>query len=108
VEQRIVRQHPQLGYDMVQGVPFLRASAEIILTSHEWFDGSGYPKGLKGDQIPLGGRIVALAEAFDAMTARSTYRGKLSAEQAVQEIARCRGTQFDPAVVDAFFQISAR
>jgi HD-GYP domain-containing protein (c-di-GMP phosphodiesterase class II) len=78
---------------------------DIVYTHHERWDGKGYPRGLKGEQIPVAGRVMALVDVYDAMTTRRLYRQPLSHEQAVQRIVECKGTHFDPAVVDAFVRI---
>ena len=101
-----MREHCQRGYDMVCKIPFLRDAAEIVYAHQERFDGTGYPRGLKGDQIPLGARIFALADTLDAMTSDRPYRKGTSFAAARAEIARCSGTQFDPAIVETFLTIS--
>lgn len=104
-EREIVQQHPQYGYEVVKNVGFLARAAEIVRGSHEWYGGRGYPQGLRGDDIPLGSRIVAAAEAYDSMVNTQLYRKPVSAQDAVIELARCRGTQFDPKVVDALINV---
>lgn len=104
-ERMLMNMHPQLGYDMLKGIPFLQTSLPVVLYHQEMWDGSGYPKGLRGEEIPLGARIFAVADAYDAMTSTRPYREKLSHEEALAEIVRCRGTQFDPTVVDAFLEL---
>ncbi len=104
-EQVVMRKHCQIGYEMLSRVPFLRDVAKIVLAHQEHFDGTGYPHGLKGEDIPLGARIFAVADTLDAMTSDRPYRSALSLEQAKAEIRRCTGTQFDPKVVDAFFSL---
>ncbi|MBM4349323.1 MAG: CHASE2 domain-containing protein [Deltaproteobacteria bacterium] len=84
---------------------FLRFARDIAYTHHERWDGSGYPEGLKGDQIPISGRFMALADAYDAITSERVYKSQLSHEQAVQIIAEAKGLQFDPDVVDAFLEV---
>ena len=84
---------------------FLRFARDIAYTHHERWDGCGYPDGLKGDQIPISGRLMALADAYDAMTSERVYKSQLPHEQAVQIIAEARGSQFDPDVVDAFLEL---
>lgn len=81
--------------------PALAKAADLVLASHEAYDGSGYPRGLKAWEIPLGSRIVSVADTYDALTSRRSYRGPAPAADALSEVSRCRGTQFDPAVVDA-------
>lgn len=101
-EMAIMREHCQSGYDMVRKIPFLRESAEIVYAHQERFDGSGYPRGLKGEQIPLGARIFAIADTFDAITSDRPYRKGASIAVAREEIRRCSGTQFDPRIVSVF------
>ena len=104
-EQVSMRTHVELGYEMVNSIPFLRPAAEIVLCHHEAFDGSGYPRGLKGQQIPIGARIFAIADTVDAITSDRPYRQARPLSAAQAEIDRCSGTQFDPGVVEAFRQI---
>jgi len=80
----------------------LQDALPVVLYHQEMYDGSGYPAGLRGEEIPLGARIFAVADTYDAMTSTRPYREALSHERALAEIVRCRGTQFDPKVVDAF------
>lgn len=101
-ERALIEEHPQLGYDMVRGVPFLERAAEVVLASHEWFDGTGYPRKLAGRQIPIGARILTIADAYDVMTEREQYARRMTQQDAVEELVRCRGTQFDPWVLDSF------
>jgi putative two-component system response regulator len=85
----------------------IQLAREIALTHHEWWDGTGYPSGLAGTAIPICGRIVALADVFDALTHERPYKRAWPVDQAVAEIRRLRGLQFDPAVVDAFEAVDA-
>jgi len=101
-EQVIMRTHPRIGYDLLTGVPFLHDVAEIILQHHEAYDGSGYPTGLKGDQICVGARVFAVIDAYHAMRSMRCYRSAMSEEAACGEIVRCSGRQFDPSAVAAF------
>ena len=101
-----MREHCQRGYDMVRKIPFLREAAEIVYSHQERFDGTGYPRGLKGNEIPLGARIFAIADTLDAMTSDRPYRKGTSFIDARVEIVRCAGTQFDPAIVQAFLKIA--
>jgi putative nucleotidyltransferase with HDIG domain len=101
----IMRGHPAAGYEILQTVEFLAAAAEIVRAHHEQYDGSGYPRGLAGEEIPLGARIFAAADAFDAMTSHRHYRGARPPEEALAEILRHTGTQFDPTVVRAFLSV---
>jgi putative nucleotidyltransferase with HDIG domain len=104
-EQEIMREHCSRGYHMLRKIPFLAAAAEIVFCHQEHFDGSGYPSGLKGREIPIGARIFAVADTLDAMTSDRPYRRALSFDDAREEVLRCSGTQFDPAVVEAFLKI---
>jgi putative nucleotidyltransferase with HDIG domain len=104
-EWRVMKRHPAYGARILAGIPFLSGAAEIVRHHHEHYDGSGYPDGLAGEDIPLGARIFAVADALDAMTSDRPYRRAMSLEAAITEIERCRGLQFDPAIVDAFLRI---
>lgn len=97
-----VKTHPQLGDSIIEPVTFLQDPREIILHHHERYDGRGYPDGLKGDEIPLGARILAVADSFEAMMSDRPYRKALPIEEAVKELEINAGTQFDPAVIKAF------
>jgi putative two-component system response regulator len=101
-EYEIIKMHPVAGEKIINHIELFSPYQPIIRSHHERFDGSGYPDGLKGDQIPLLVRIVALADAFDAMTSSRAYRSALPTEIAVEQIKLCSGTQFDPAIVDLF------
>jgi len=103
-EWQQMRKHPAIGYEMLKDVKFLSTAAEIVYTHHERYDGKGYPTGLKAEDIPLGARIFAVADAFDAMTSNRPYRRALSADKAREEITTNSGTQFDPGVVEAFLR----
>lgn len=104
-EVMLMRKHPEIGYSMIAHIPFLTKAAHVVLHHHEAYDGSGYPSGLAGANIPLGARIFALADTFDAMTSDRPYRKGLPPSTAIAEIERCRGTQFDPHIVDVFLSI---
>jgi two-component system cell cycle response regulator len=101
-EWQIMRQHPVIGDRILARVPALRSVGALVRSSHERWDGSGYPDRLRGADIPLGARIVAVCDAYDAMTSQRPYAVPRSPESAIAELRRCSGTQFDPAVVDAF------
>ncbi|MDI6858843.1 MAG: HD-GYP domain-containing protein [Dehalococcoidia bacterium] len=103
-EWQEMRRHPAIGYDMLKDVKFLSGAAHIVYAHHERYDGKGYPEGLKGDDIPLGARIFAVADAFDAMTSDRPYRRALPWDKAREEIVNNSGIQFDPIVVEAFLQ----
>ncbi len=102
----VMRTHPQIGYDILKAIPFLGLPAEVVLTHQERFDGTGYPRGLAGEAVPLGARIFAIADTFDAITSDRPYRKKQTAEAARQEMRRCSRTQFDPKCVEAFLTIT--
>ena len=101
-EREIMRKHCEIGYAVLQRIPFLKEAAEIVLSHQECFDGSGYPRGLKGEQIPLGARIFAVADTLDAMISDRPYRKALPISAAREEIERFSGRQFDPQVVEVF------
>lgn len=103
-EWRLMKQHPLIGTTLLRNVPFLLPALEVVANHHERWDGSGYPQGLRGEAIPWAGRIVAVADAFDALTTDRVYRGRRSIGAAVVEIESCSGSQFDPAVVEAFMR----
>jgi HD-GYP domain-containing protein (c-di-GMP phosphodiesterase class II) len=108
-EYEEVKRHPATGAAILSGSvsSVLRLAEEIALTHHEWWDGSGYPAKLKGDEIPLSGRIVALADVLDALTHTRPYKLAWSCDDAVSEICRLTGRLFDPAVVQAFLNLDA-
>lgn len=100
-----LRRHPLIGADILRGIPLLRNALDGVRSHHEYYDGSGYPDGLAGEDIPLIARIIAVADSFDAMTTDRRYREAKSKEEAVQEIKASRGVQFDHAVADAFVRL---
>jgi putative nucleotidyltransferase with HDIG domain len=100
-----MRTHPQAGFDILLAVDFLAPASEMVYSHHERYDGGGYPRGLAGEQIPLGARIFMIADAFDAMTSDRVYRRAMPAEEALAEILRHSGTQFDPTAVRAFLSV---
>jgi putative nucleotidyltransferase with HDIG domain len=104
-EKTIMREHCERGYEMIRKIPFLREAAEIVYTHQECFDGTGYPRGLQGTEIPLGARIFAIADTLDAMTSDRPYRKGTNYTIASEEIARCSGTQFDPSIVAVFLNM---
>ena len=108
VEWSFMRRHPLIGERILLAAPALRPVARLVRSSHERFDGGGYPDGLRGDDIPLGARVVAVCDAFDAMTTERPYREPVTEADAIQELRRCAGTQFDPLVVEAFCRVIAR
>ena len=100
----LMRQHPVIGAHMLEGVDHLKAAVPYVLHHHEWWNGSGYPSGLKGELIPREGRLLAIVDAFDAMTTNRPYHSSMSAVDALDELARYRGIYFDPTMVDTFLQ----
>jgi putative nucleotidyltransferase with HDIG domain len=107
-ERELVHSHVRVGHDLVSKVTILKAAADAVLYHHEWFDGSGYPDGLRGDEIPLTARIVSVADSYSAMVDRRSYKEPLSPERARAELERCAGIQFDPQVVEAFCKVLDR
>jgi putative nucleotidyltransferase with HDIG domain len=104
-EWQVMRRHPEFGARIIASIPFLEDVTRIVRHHHERWDGNGYPDRLSGEEIPLGARIFAVADSFDAMTSDRPYRRAMSIDAARAEIARCRGTQFDPSVADAFARV---
>jgi putative nucleotidyltransferase with HDIG domain len=104
-EKVIMRTHCEIGYNMLTRIPFLRDAADIVLGHHEFFDGTGYPRQLRGEQIPLGARIISIANALDAMLSDWPYRDARPMSYAREEIRRCAGKQFDPKIVEVFLSI---
>jgi putative nucleotidyltransferase with HDIG domain len=100
-----MRKHPELGFQILKGIPFLEDARQIVLSHQERWDGTGYPRGLRGEEIPLGARIFAVVDTLDAMTSDRCYRKALPFSAAREEMIRCSGTQFDPRVVEAFLSI---
>lgn len=97
-----IRRHPELGATLIGRIPFLSGTRELVLSHHEKFDGTGYPRGLSGERIPLGARIFSVADAFDAMTTTRPYHKASAIEEARRAISAGKGSQFDPRVVEAF------
>ena len=102
----VMKAHPAKGERIVFNIKKLQLIASWVKTHHEKWDGRGYPDGLKGEEIPLAGRIIALAATYDAMTSTRPYRKALSHETAMEEIKRCSGTQFDPKLDAIFVSLS--
>jgi HD-GYP domain-containing protein (c-di-GMP phosphodiesterase class II) len=105
-EWEVMRAHPLIGAQIVEPIRFLGGAVEIVRSHHEWFDGRGYPRGLRGEQIPLAARIFSVADSFDAMTSDRPYRSALPFEKANEEVRDGAGTQFDPVVVEAFLELA--
>lgn len=101
-----MKRHPGIGHMILKQVSFLRSAVQTVLCHHERYDGTGYPQGLAGENIPIGARIFSVADAFDTMTSNRPYRKALTVERARDEVFRCAGTQFDPKVVEVFSSIS--
>jgi HD-GYP domain-containing protein (c-di-GMP phosphodiesterase class II) len=97
-----IRKHPDIGDQIMAPVEFLQPIRPLIRASHERWDGMGYPDGLKGEEIPIGARIVAVCDAWHAMTSDRAYRRALPAEEALRRLKEASGTQFDPNVVASF------
>lgn len=104
-ERRVMQQHSQIGFDLVKGIPFLADAAEIVLSHHERYDGGGYPRGLKGEEILPGARIFAIADTLDAITSDRPYRRASSFQSARETIRPLAGSQFDPEAVNVFLNI---
>ena len=104
-EWTIMRRHPEIGKALIERIPFLRGAVPIVWAHHEKWDGSGYPRGLKGEEIPLGARIFMAVDAFDAMTFDRPYSKAKPFDVAKAEIRHCAGTHFDPTVVESFFRV---
>jgi two-component system, cell cycle response regulator len=104
-EWEIVRRHPVIGERILAAAPALGQVARLVRSTHERFDGTGYPDSLKGHQIPLGARIIAVCDAFDAMTSQRPHAPARRTDDALRELLRCAGIQFDPEVVEAFIDV---
>ncbi len=104
-EWEIIKRHPEIGYRILSSSSEYADVAIDILSHHERYDGKGYPRGMRGEEIPFRARIIAIADAYDAMISMRTYRSSLSHEEAILEILKCKGTQFDPNLVDIFLKL---
>jgi len=104
-ESFVVRKHAILGESIVQSIQFLQGASPLIRHHHERYDGQGYPDGLSGKEIPLGARILSVAEAYDSITSNSPYRESLPSKEAVKELERGAGSQFDPLIVETLIRI---
>ena len=105
MELNVIKEHPGIGTNILSNIEFLKDSLPIILHHHENYDGGGYPYGIRGTEIPVGSRIISIADTYDAMTSDRPYRKALSHEEAIQEIVRCKGTQLDAEIVEAALDI---
>jgi HD-GYP domain-containing protein (c-di-GMP phosphodiesterase class II) len=103
-----MKRHPEIGYEMLREISFLREIADVVRCHHERYDGQGYPRGVSREQIPLAARILAVLDAYVAMTSNRPYRKTRTHQDAVQEVLRNAGTQFDPEVVRAFAEADRR
>ncbi|MCK9349536.1 MAG: HD domain-containing protein, partial [Sphaerochaeta sp.] len=104
LEWEEMKRHAEIGFRILSSVEDMQALAPYVLAHHEHFDGTGYPKALRGESIPLQSRMIAIADAFDAMTSERTYRKAVSAVEAAKEIKKCAGTQFDPLLAKLFIE----
>jgi putative two-component system response regulator len=104
-EQQLVRTHPQIAADLIVEVPYLRPAADLVRDAQERLDGLGYPNGTRAADVALGARIIAVADAYDAMTRPRVFRDAITSREALLELQRCSSTQFDPVVVDIFKRI---
>jgi putative nucleotidyltransferase with HDIG domain len=101
-ERKVMMEHSRLGAEAVEGIEEFKNASRIIRYHHECYDGTGYPDGLKGKNIPLGARIIAVVDAFDAMCSDRPYRSAISRQDAIGELIKGRGKQFDPKIVDIY------
>jgi HD-GYP domain-containing protein (c-di-GMP phosphodiesterase class II) len=102
-----IREHPKTGARLILRIAALRDAIPYVLYHHERWDGAGYPSGKAGEEIPLEARVLAVADAFDAMTSDRPYRRALTHEEALAEVERCAGTQFDPQIASVFLELFA-
>ncbi|GAI06293.1 unnamed protein product [marine sediment metagenome] len=107
-EWDIIKRHPEIGYRIAVSSKQLSSIAEYILTVHEWWDGNGYPQGLKGEDIPVLSRIIAAVDAYEVMITGRPYKKAVSKSEAIAELEKCSGTQFDPRLVKKFIRILKR
>jgi putative nucleotidyltransferase with HDIG domain len=107
IEWVTMRKHPEYGYEFLRDLEFLDTAAELVLSHHEKFDGTGYPRGLSGESIPFGARIFAIVDAVDAMIYKRPYNEPIVFRDAAEEIRRCAGTHFDPEIVPMVLEVLA-
>jgi HD-GYP domain-containing protein (c-di-GMP phosphodiesterase class II) len=103
-----IQKHSDVGHRIAQSAPNLAHISDFILKHHEWWNGNGYPLGLKGDEIPLESRIIAIADAYEAMTSGRPHRAAMTKKEALEELKKCSGTQFDPTLVNKFIKIAGK
>ncbi len=104
-EWEVMKEHPEIGAEILSGLEIYEDAAEIVRHEHERWDGSGYPDGLKGEEIPFGSRVVAVADVWDALTTNRPYRGPLEKEEALEEMEKMKGEELDPEIVEALFEV---
>ncbi len=104
-EWTVMRRHPEYGAEIVEMIDFLRGASEVVRSHHEKWDGSGYPRGLCGEDIPLGARIFMVVDAYDTITSKRSYKEAFSPDHALVEIRRCAGSHFDPSIVEVFERV---
>ena len=107
-EYDVIKTHPEKAKQIIEPLDFLKETIPIILHHHEWFDGSGYPSGLSGKEIPHGSRIVTVADTYDAITSSRAYRQARDVDAALDELNRCKGSQFDPEIVEVFAALAEK
>ena len=100
-EWQVMRRHAEYGFQFLSSIEFLRGAADIVYSHHEKYDGTGYPRGLRSEQIPFGARVFAIIDAVDAMIYKRPYNRPVSFDEAASEVRRCAGTQFDPELVES-------
>ena len=104
-QREALMQHPEVSVEIIRPLEYLGSVRDLILSHHERWDGTGYPRGLRGEEIPLGGRILAVVDAFESMTSGRPYRPACERDEALAELRRQGGQQFDPQVVEAFSRV---
>ena len=107
-EYEFIKKHPPFGAQIIEGIEFLQKARDVVLCHQERYDGKGYPEGLKGEEIPIGARIVSLVDAYDAMVSERPYKEKSNKGEVIAKLKEESGKQFDPKVVEAFLRIADR